>query len=94
MHYRPTVDRRFLRELGIPLLPRNGTRRWIAQRRAELLVADPACYFCRVPLTRKTATLDHYYPKSKGGLTTRANTVLACLECNLNKADAVPEDAT
>jgi len=32
-------------------------------------------------------TIDHVMPKSKGGLSTPANCVCACAECNLKKAD-------
>lgn len=45
------------------------------------------CAYCGGKLTRRTATLDHVVPKSKGGHATRENQVAACLRCNGMKAD-------
>ncbi len=41
------------------------------------------CYYCG----RYGDTIDHVLPKSKGGLSTPANCVCACADCNLKKAD-------
>ena len=45
------------------------------------------CHYCG----RFGDTIDHVFPKSKGGLSTPANCVCACSECNLRKADTLPD---
>lgn len=45
------------------------------------------CHYCG----RFGDTIDHVFPKSKGGLSTPANCVCACSECNLKKADTLPD---
>ncbi len=47
------------------------------------------CFYCGTSLTRRTATDDHYIPKSKGG-TRNNNIVIACKACNLKKKDDLP----
>jgi 5-methylcytosine-specific restriction endonuclease McrA len=43
------------------------------------------CAYCETDVSRKTATLDHVLPVSKGGKTTFDNTVCACGPCNASK---------
>jgi hypothetical protein len=45
------------------------------------------CHYCG----RFGDTIDHVFPKSKGGLSTPANCVCACSDCNLKKADSLPD---
>lgn len=40
------------------------------------------CAYCCEPLTAKTVTADHYYPKSKGGKDNRGNIFPCCSPCN------------
>ncbi len=40
-----------------------------------------------------TLTLDHVYPKSRGGHLNWLNTVAACSDCNIKKADKTPAEA-
>lgn len=49
------------------------------------------CHYCGVLLTPRTATIDHVYPRSRGGETVLDNLVAACQECNLIKADRIIE---
>lgn len=49
------------------------------------------CVYCRKELSRKITTIDHVIPKSKGGLDILENLVVACLSCNHEKADKIPE---
>ena len=42
------------------------------------------CAYCEKPDPR---TLDHVIPKSKGGLTVRANLIPSCGDCNLSKSN-------
>ncbi|AJY77774.1 hypothetical protein VN24_15640 [Paenibacillus beijingensis] len=49
------------------------------------------CHYCG----KFGDTIDHVFPKSKGGLSTPANCVCACSDCNLRKADKLsfaPDD--
>jgi len=45
------------------------------------------CQYCGVFVSRKTATIDHVLPVSKGGQTTWTNCVTSCHKCNSKKAD-------
>ena len=51
------------------------------------------CQYCgdRPPVSE--LSMDHVKPKSKGGLTTWENIVVACTACNSYKADRTPEEA-
>ncbi len=68
-------------------------RRIVMQHRRVLLKLDPRCSYCGIQLTRKSATIDHIVPKSKGGSSSEFNLALACKPCNGRKADAVFADA-
>ena len=54
------------------------------------------CFYCGSQLggfepgvKGKKATIDHVYPKSKGGSDDISNKVLACQECNQRKGDTI-----
>ena len=49
--------------------------------------------YCGKQFQRKELTLDHVYPKSKGGRTTWSNTVSSCYSCNQKKANLTLEEA-
>ena len=72
-------------------LPSTGETRRAKHIRRERLEADPHCWFCGVRLGPQTSTLDHLVPRSRGGQTTRSNTVLACRACNDTKSN-LPAD--
>jgi 5-methylcytosine-specific restriction endonuclease McrA len=55
----------------------------------RLLKFDPFCAYCRKEMTHETATLDHVIPKCRGGSNKSSNLVLACWECNQEKADKI-----
>jgi 5-methylcytosine-specific restriction endonuclease McrA len=56
--------------------------------RANVYLRDSGqCAYCGTHVDRKSATLDHVHPVSKGGKTTWENTVTACAPCNSNKSD-------
>ena len=38
-------------------------------------------------------TIEHIVPRSKGGISSWENCVLACFDCNRRKADRTPEQA-
>ncbi|WP_305091414.1 HNH endonuclease [Prescottella sp. R16] len=48
------------------------------------------CAYCGRPGAR---TVDHVFPKSRGGGDTFGNLVAACADCNGRKADRTPEEA-
>lgn len=48
------------------------------------------CVYCGSP---EELTLDHVYPKSRGGRTSWDNLVTACKRCNARKGDYTPEEA-
>lgn len=45
------------------------------------------CQFCSKSPAPDDITMDHIYPKSKGGLSTFENCVLCCTTCNLKKGN-------
>lgn len=58
------------------------------------------CQYCGETLRRKGGnltvhdlTIDHVYPKSKGGPRSWENLVLACMSCNQRKGNRTPQEA-
>ena len=51
------------------------------------------CQFCGEKFPFKELTLDHVFPKSRGGEDTWENIVACCKTCNQLKADRTPEEA-
>lgn len=52
------------------------------------------CQYCGLQLGPDELTIDHVLPKSKGGVSSWENCVLACIPCNKRKADhRTPEQA-
>ena len=51
------------------------------------------CQFCGAQPGPESLTIDHIKPRSKGGISSWDNCVLACLECNKRKSDRSLEDA-
>ena len=49
------------------------------------------CQYCGCKPGTNELTIDHILPRSCGGTTTWENCVLACIGCNSQKADRVPE---
>lgn len=50
------------------------------------------CMYCGGRPGTEELTIDHVLPRSKGGLTTWENCVLACVDCNSIKADKLLPD--
>ena len=48
------------------------------------------CVYCG---SKKSLTIDHVLPKSRGGINEWVNMVTSCIKCNLKKADRTPEEA-
>jgi hypothetical protein len=51
------------------------------------------CQYCGKGVDRKTATLDHIKPRSRGGENSYSNLTTACGPCNRKKADKLPMEA-
>jgi 5-methylcytosine-specific restriction endonuclease McrA len=51
------------------------------------------CCYCGAQPGPKELTIDHLVPKSRGGKSEWTNCVLACLACNMKKANRIPEEA-
>lgn len=51
------------------------------------------CQYCLTHVPRGDSTFDHVVPKSKGGLTTWENIVIACLPCNQKKGSQTCKEA-
>lgn len=51
------------------------------------------CQYCGCKPPPDELTLDHIIPRAQGGETSWTNCVLACYQCNAQKADRRPEDA-
>lgn len=49
------------------------------------------CIYCHKKPGTEELTIDHIIPRSKGGLTTWDNCVLACVDCNSKKANKMPD---
>lgn len=52
-----------------------------------------ACQYCGRMPPRSELSIDHVVPKSRGGITTWSNVLLACTECNARKRDRLPAEA-
>jgi CRISPR/Cas system Type II protein with McrA/HNH and RuvC-like nuclease domain len=50
-------------------------------------------YECAYCGSKKSLTLDHVIPKSRGGTNSWENLVTSCFSCNLKKANRTPEEA-
>ncbi len=52
------------------------------------------CQYCGKIFCKSDLTLDHVVPRSKGGKDTWENLVLACVRCNVRKANRTPDEAS
>ena len=60
----------------------------VAFTRRNLFKRDRyTCQYCGAQPDTQELTIDHVLPRSRGGLSTWANCVLACLRCNQRKSD-------
>jgi 5-methylcytosine-specific restriction endonuclease McrA len=51
------------------------------------------CQYCAKRLPKAQLTIDHVVPQSRGGDDSWQNLVLACLKCNVKKANRTPDEA-
>jgi len=75
---------------GYDKVPRNE----VAFSRRNLFRRDQyTCQFCGSRPGSEELTIDHVVPRSRGGTSTWENCVLACLRCNMRKANRTPAEA-
>lgn len=72
---------------GVPLHSVTFTRRNLFKR------DHYTCRYCGAQPGTEELTIDHVVPRSRGGVGTWENCVLACVECNHHKADRTPDEA-
>ena len=65
---------------------------WIFKQRWLWWKSKQLCFYCTEELTRKTFTVDHYTPKSRGGTNRLSNLVACCKFCNKVKANLLMDD--
>jgi 5-methylcytosine-specific restriction endonuclease McrA len=51
------------------------------------------CQYCGKKFSRADLTIDHVVPRSRGGKDSWENVVLACVKCNVQKGDRLPQEA-
>jgi 5-methylcytosine-specific restriction endonuclease McrA len=69
-------------------------RREVRLSRRSIFERDThQCQYCGRRLAKQDLTIDHVMPRSRGGRDTWENLVLACVQCNLRKANRTPEEA-
>ena len=59
----------------------------VIEWREVVVSSDGRCAYCGRLVGVENLTLDHVVPMSKGGSNSIENVTLACLECNLRKAN-------
>jgi 5-methylcytosine-specific restriction endonuclease McrA len=76
------VARKFKK--SVPLCRRN-----LIVRDSVVIDGKPVlvCQYCGRPLTTETYSVDHVWPRSKGGLSVWTNLVACCQDCNSRKAN-------
>lgn len=81
---------RIVRVLSFSKLPRQEVK----FNRRNLFARDGnTCQYCGKRLSTSALSLDHVIPRSRGGPTTWANVVCACVRCNVRKGGRTPEEA-
>lgn len=70
-----------------------GERAVVFSRRNLFKRDHYACQYCGDQPGPSELTIDHVLPRSKGGYSRWENCVLACVACNMRKADRTPEQA-
>lgn len=72
---------------AVPVHPRGSSRKYTVFKdkvydSAAANRKNVRCYWCRDPVLRSDATVEHLVPRSHGGLNIPNNWVLACSKCN------------
>ncbi len=70
-----------------------GERSVVFSRRNLFKRDHYTCQYCGVQPGPEELTIDHVFPKAKGGVSSWVNCALACVECNRRKANRTPQGA-
>ncbi len=84
------LRRRDGRSATAPVTSLLGAKR--AMKAAALRDCGRRCVYCATALCHESATLDHVYPRAKGGPNVAGNVVASCARCNRLKADLLPHE--
>lgn len=80
-----------IRLLRYSKLPR---RRRVPLTRHTIMMRDGyRCQYCGAILPREKLTIDHVFPRARGGTRQWENIVTACVPCNRRKRDRTPHEA-
>ena len=72
---------------------REAVREERINRRARIIgMTEGRCWYCGITPEQELLTLDHMFPKSKGGSSGDGNLVPACVYCNSKKGDMLVEE--
>jgi len=79
------------------MMAKKRTSRSVRQKLNEIknkrLKKHPFCHYCNAQLSKKSATVEHVVPISRGGkLFDERNIVLACFNCNSKKGSKILEE--
>lgn len=55
---------------------------------------EGVCYYCGQSFSPSELTMDHKMPVGRGGMTSKANVVVACKPCNTRKKHLTPIEMT
>jgi 5-methylcytosine-specific restriction endonuclease McrA len=83
-------------EIIVLTKPMNGKRkhRDIKLTRKNIFLRDCyECQYCSKIITLNSGTVDHIFPKSRGGKNSWDNLVAACFKCNSKKKNRTPQEA-
>lgn len=70
-----------------------GERSVVFSRKSLFKRDRTTCQYCGAQPGPESLTIEHVLPRSRGGVSTWENCVLACLACNKRKSDRTPEQA-
>lgn len=95
--YSEKVIRTVSQDIAVPLVlrlvyfVRRIYRKSVTWSKRNVMIRDGfACVYCG---SKKSLSIDHVFPRSKGGKDTFENTVTACKRCNTRKGDKTLKDA-
>jgi 5-methylcytosine-specific restriction endonuclease McrA len=77
--------RRILPGTGGRLESEYTTPRAVKLRSRLLTRQNGCCYFCKLRISVRQATIDHLVPRAKGGKNRESNLAAACFKCNNEK---------
>lgn len=68
------------------------SEKWKKRKMEMLYKFNFKCFYCLGKIDLQNLHIDHYIPKSKGGIDKDENLVASCIKCNLSKNGKTVED--